>query len=300
MTEIENESVNTNETNSFDEIKKVASANIGQMLQDLSAFEIAIKFEKIPEIYRIYNGRLHEQLKQTSNANHEIDKLLAQKLHDNFVAEFPFMVHSEKVSETMNYYTIGEYYRERPTIGLDSSIPEIFVLPQIDQEWQTYRENGTASLNEIEQQMDQLEAKAISAKAEVAKLEEQIKDLQRQETQISNSKGFFNRGKVDEELDELIKRREALEVKRGELLPYVDNQNQAEKQRQYLEKEYTDTRLKRAIAEKEARLITRYFGGFEEMHSKIDQFLADYLQTEPDSAPEEVTMPAEEVPANDK
>ena len=47
--------------------KEVASKNIGQMLQDLQAFETAIEKEDIPEIYRIYNGRLHKRLKETSN-----------------------------------------------------------------------------------------------------------------------------------------------------------------------------------------------------------------------------------------
>ena len=58
-------SVSTNEEVSFGDIKQVASKNIGQMLQDLQDFEVAIEKEDIPEIYRIYNGRLHKQLKET-------------------------------------------------------------------------------------------------------------------------------------------------------------------------------------------------------------------------------------------
>ena len=50
-------SVSTNEEVSFGDIKQVASKNIGQMLQDLQDFEVAIEKEDIPEIYRIYNGR---------------------------------------------------------------------------------------------------------------------------------------------------------------------------------------------------------------------------------------------------
>ncbi len=57
--------------------------NIGQMLQDLQDFEVAIEKEDIPEIYRIYNGRLHKQLKK-----HQIKIMrltnYSRKFHDNF------------------------------------------------------------------------------------------------------------------------------------------------------------------------------------------------------------------------
>ncbi len=97
-------SVSANEEISFGDIKQVASKNIGQMLQDLQDFEVAIEKEDIPEIYRIYNGRLHKQLKETSNQNHEIDELLSRKFHDNFTQAFPFMMHCAKISPTVHYY----------------------------------------------------------------------------------------------------------------------------------------------------------------------------------------------------
>lgn len=281
MSETEQNSPTTidseNQTISFDQIKEVASKNIGQMLQDLQAFEIAIKFERIPDIYRIYNGQLHEELKKTSNTNHEIDRLLAKKIHDSFMTEFPFMVHMEKVSETLNYYKIGEYYRERPTVAIDSSIPEIFVLPQIDQEWESYQTDPEAVLKQIEGQMDQLEAKAISAKEELAKIDDQIRELKNQEASIANTKGFFNRGKVDEELDAVIKQRQALEVKRGDWTPFINDRAHASQERLNLEDQYKQTRLNHAIVEKEFRQVDKYFGGIKEMNEKINQFLDRYL-----------------------
>ncbi|MEG0079085.1 MAG: viral A-type inclusion protein, partial [Enterococcus sp.] len=66
--EINSQITDLEESESFSEIKEVASKNIGQMLHDLQDFEVAIKEERIPDIYRIYNGRLHDELKKTSNA----------------------------------------------------------------------------------------------------------------------------------------------------------------------------------------------------------------------------------------
>lgn len=62
--------------------------NLSQLLEDLQAFEKAVREEDIPEIYRLYNGRLNEELKRSSNENHEIDQLLMRKIHDRFLQEF--------------------------------------------------------------------------------------------------------------------------------------------------------------------------------------------------------------------
>ena len=48
-----------------------------------------------------------KELKETSNQNHEIDELLARKIHDSFVATFPFMIHADRISPTVHYYKIG-------------------------------------------------------------------------------------------------------------------------------------------------------------------------------------------------
>lgn len=278
---IDHQSEGTEEGASFDEIKKVASANIGQMLQDLQAFEGAIKSESIPDIYRIYNGRLHEELKRTSNQNHEIDRLLTQKIHDNFTARFPFMKHKEKISETMNYYTISEYYRERPMIGIDASIPEIFIIPKIDSEWQRFmpRADGkmrNEEINALEAELNELEAKGISAKSQLAKVNEELKELKNQEAAIENTKGFFNRSKVEEELEPLLKRRGELEAKQAEWQQYVDNRQFVAQKRATYEEQMKQIRLGRALVEKERRLIAKYFGGLDEMKQQINDFLANY------------------------
>lgn len=72
------------ESSSFYDIKEKASMNLSQLLEDLQAFEKAVREEDIPEIYRLYNGRLNEELKRSSNENHEIDQLLMRKIHDRF------------------------------------------------------------------------------------------------------------------------------------------------------------------------------------------------------------------------
>ncbi|WP_368259515.1 viral A-type inclusion protein [Enterococcus sp. 2201sp1_2201st1_C11_2201SCRN_220225] len=270
------------ENTTFDEIKHVASANIGQMLQDLQEFDVAIKAERIPDIYRIYNGRLHGELKKTSNQNHEIDRLLTQKIHDSFMAAFPFMVHKEKISETMNYYTISEYYRERPMIGIDASIPEIFIIPKIDSEWQRFmpRADGLMRNEEIhalESELNELEAKSISAKSQLEKVNEELKELKNQEAAIENTKGFFNRGKVEEELEPILKRRAELEEKQEEWQQYVDDRQFVTAKSATIKNRMKEVRLARALVEKERRLIEKYFGSLEEMTNQINQFVAAYL-----------------------
>ena len=68
--------------------QRKASMNLSQLLEDLQAFEKAVREEDIPEIYRLYNGRLNEELKRSSNENHEIDQLLMRKIHDRFYRNF--------------------------------------------------------------------------------------------------------------------------------------------------------------------------------------------------------------------
>ncbi|MGX7197242.1 viral A-type inclusion protein [Enterococcus olivae] len=261
----------------FDEIKEVASKNITSMLKDLQDFEDAIEMENIPEIYRIYKGRLHKELKQTSNQNHEIDDLLSRKLHDNFVARFPFMEHVEKISPTIHHYKIGSYYRERPTIGFDASIPEIFVLPYIDKEWQYYHPDNREILENIEQEIDQLDAKFIAAKTELETISRQLKEVENQKTAIQNNKGFFNRGKADEEMEELERREKLLQEKKQTWLPFVESKESTNRKKDELMQRYEETRLKRAVVTKEYRLIDRYFGGATQMSEQIQDFLNGYL-----------------------
>lgn len=48
----------------FFNIKEKASTNLSQLLEDLQAFERAVREENIPEIYQLYNGHLNEELKK--------------------------------------------------------------------------------------------------------------------------------------------------------------------------------------------------------------------------------------------
>lgn len=261
----------------FNEIKEVAFQNVGSLLKDLQAFEEAIRNENISEIYRIYKGKLHEELKKTSNKHHEIDELLAQKIHDSFTQTFPFIYHVRKVSPTMHYYRLGSYYRERPTIAIDASIPEIFVLPNIDKEWQEFAPGKRDALNKIEKEIDELDAKVITAESELAKVDDQIKEVQNQKASAENTKGLFNRNKTEGEIEELDRKLAELEETRKEWLPYVEDEAQTNQQREELMKNHHDIRLKQALVTKEFRLIQQYFGSLKAMNQQIQDFLSAYL-----------------------
>jgi len=278
--EVDHEDFSSSEEATFVDIKHVASKNIGQMLQDLQDFETAIENEDIPEIYRIYNGRLHKQLKETSNQNHEIDELLARKIHDHFTLTFPFMLHCEKVSPTVHYYKIGTYFHERATIGIDASVPEIFVIPQIDDEWDKFQRGNREMLTSIEKQIDQLEAKRITAISEVKTIQEKIDQVSAAEKELTETKGFFNRTKVEEELEQLTNERKALEDKRKEWERYTNNEEEITYEKERLQKKYQNLRLKKAIVEKEFRQIDAYFGSFEDFSAKLITFLNGYTGKE--------------------
>lgn len=271
----------------FDEIKELASKNIGSMLRDLQDFEEAIKNEDVSEIYRIYKGRLHKELKETSNKNHEIDELLAQKIQDRFLATFPFMVHDQKISPTMHYYTIGQYYRKRPTIGIDSSRPEVFILPQVDQEWEAYDKDPNSQLAAIEQQMDQLDAKSITAKSEIETLDQQIAIVNDKKKTAEDAKGLFNRGKADEEMEELNKQIKILQNQRDELQRFVGNTASVDRQKNDLMEQYHQVRLNRAVITKEMRLIKKEFGSLAQMNEAIQSFLKDFVQSKKGGADHE-------------
>jgi len=278
--EVDHEDFSSSEEATFVDIKHVASKNIGQMLQDLQDFETAIENEDIPEIYRIYNGRLHKQLKETSNQNHEIDELLARKIHDHFTLTFPFMLHCEKVSPTVHYYKIGTYFHERATIGIDASVPEIFVIPQIDDEWDKFQRGNREMLTSIEKQIDQLEAKRITAISEVKTIQEKIDQVSAAEKELTETKGFFNRTKVEEELEQLTNERKALEDKRKEWERYTNNEEEITYEKERLQKKYQNLRLKKATVEKEFRQIDAYFGSFEDFSAKLITFLNRYTGKE--------------------
>lgn len=264
------------ESSSFYDIKEKASMNLSQLLEDLQAFEKAVREEDIPEIYRLYNGRLNEELKRSSNENHEIDQLLMRKIHDRFLQEFPFMEQVESISPTMSYYKIGTYYHDRPTIGIDASLPEIFVLPKIDEEWEKYSQPETT---DYDKKINELDAKVITAQTEIERLNEQIKEINRQMTDLDDNKGFLNRKKIEEEIQELEKKQVLSNEKLG-WLPYIETPETIQQQKEALKQEARADQLRAAIVEKEQRQISRYFGSKEGFGQAIHEFLMNYLGNE--------------------
>lgn len=265
------------ESSSFYDIKEKASMNLSQLLEDLQAFEKAVREEDIPEIYRLYNGRLNEELKRSSNENHEIDQLLMRKIHDRFLQEFPFMEQVESISPTMSYYKIGIYYHDRPTIGIDASLPEIFVLPKIDEEWEKYSQPETT---DYDKKINELDAKVITAQTEIERLNEQIKEINRQMTDLDDNKGFLNRKKIEEEIQELEKKKQVLSNEKLGWLPYIETPETIQQQKEALKQEARADQLRAAIVEKEQRQISRYFGSKEGFGQAIHEFLMNYLGNE--------------------
>lgn len=265
------------ESSSFYDIKEKASMNLSQLLEDLQAFEKAVREEDIPEIYRLYNGRLNEELKRSSNENHEIDQLLMRKIHDRFLQEFPFMEQVESISPTMIYYKIGTYYHDRPTIGIDASLPEIFVLPKIDEEWERYSQPETT---DYDKKINELDAKVITAQTEIERLDEQIKEINRQMTDLDDNKGFLNRKKIEEEIQELEKKKQVLSNEKLGWLPYIETPETIQQQKEALKQEARADQLRAAIVEKEQRQISRYFGSKEGFGQAIHEFLMNYLGNE--------------------
>lgn len=265
------------ESSSFYDIKEKASMNLSQLLEDLQAFEKAVREEDIPEIYRLYNGRLNEELKRSSNENHEIDQLLMRKIHDRFLQEFPFMEQVESISPTMSYYKIGTYYHDRPTIGIDASLPEIFVLPKIDEEWERYSQPETT---DYDKKINELDAKVITAQTEIERLDEQIKEINRQMTDLDDNKGFLNRKKIEEEIQELEKKKQVLSNEKLGWLPYIETPETIQQQKEALKQEARADQLRAAIVEKEQRQISRYFGSKEVFGQAIHEFLMNYLGNE--------------------
>ena len=266
---------------SFNEIKKVATENISALLKDLQDFEQAINQENIQEIYRIYNGRLNKELRENSNQNHEIDELLSSKIHESLINTFPFMRQIKKESATIFYYQIDQYYHQRPTIYLDSSIPEIYIFPHILNEWQNPQTSYKEELQVLETKMDQIEAKKINAKIAVDQIDHKLHDLKNEQMNIEQNKGFFNRGKFEDDLAVIYNKQKELQEQRLKWLPYLkEDDSQILLEKEQLLREYDEKRLQRAVITKELRLIKKHFGSVERMEEALSTFLSFYLTGE--------------------
>lgn len=263
----------------FHEIKDTASLQVGSMLKELQEFEQAIQTENIPAIYRIYKGRLHNEIKATANQHHEIDELLMQKMHDQFVATFPFMNKTSRPDATSQHYKIDRYYHERATIVLDAATPSVFILPTVEDEWLTYKQNQQAPLETIEKQMDVLDARSITLKEEATELTQEKKTmLDAIQKKKEDSKGFFGREKHTEELERMETYLNSITEKLTEVEALLADQTSLIQEKEALMRTYEQLRLNQAITTKEFRLITTYFGSFDQMIKQLEAFLVDYLR----------------------
>lgn len=273
-----NENETMQEELSFVEAKATASKNISQLLEDLKSFEKAIQTEDVAEIYRIYQGKLHKELKETSNQNHEIDDLLAKKLHHGFLARFPYMQLIQKVSPTIYYYKIDQYYRQRPTIVMDVSVPKIYIQSTVLNEWRNFDENDQSELLKLENKMNQLDVQNLTWQSEVAELETTLQQLNRQIEQTVQQKTIFNRVKNEEEYQQLLHSKEKLVQRIEQTKGKITNKSQQDQMKQAMENEYFELQLHRALIKKELRLLKKYAQSIEHLEAELMQFIADYLQ----------------------
>lgn len=78
-------------------------------------------------------------------------------------------------------------------------------MPKIDEEWEKYSQPESTDYDKI----NELDAKVITAQTEIERLDEQIKEINRQMTDLNDNKGFLNR-KIEEEIQELEKKKQVL------------------------------------------------------------------------------------------
>ena len=273
---------------SFGEVKASASKNIGQLLQDLQSFEHAIETENVAEIYRIYQGKLHKELKETSNQNHEIDNLLARKLHDALLARFEYLQFVKKISPTLLQYRIGQYYHQRPTIMVDVSVPKIYIEPTVLNEWRNFNETDHSQLEEIEQKINQLDVQNLTLQSEVEELEKKLLPINKQIQQMAQQKTIFNRVKNEEEYLQLLNTKKQLEADIQKLNAQKDDETTLNRRKEAYQQDYFNIQLHRALITKELRLVQKYATSLDHLEAELMQFITDYL------------LPREEVQANDK
>ncbi|EOT44418.1 hypothetical protein [Enterococcus columbae] len=263
---------------SFVEAKETASKNIGQLLEDLKAFEVAIQTENVAEIYRIYQGKLHKELKETSNQNHEIDDLLAKKLHHGFLARFPYMQLIQKVSPTIYYYKIDQYYHQRPTIVMDVSVPKIYIQSTVLNEWRNFDANDQSELLKIENKMNQIDVQNLTWQSEVAELETTLQQLEKQIEQTAQQKTIFNRVKNEEEYQQLLNSKEKLLERIKQIKNKITDKTQQAEMKEQMQAEYFALQLHRALIKKELRLLQKHAQSIDHLEAELMQFIADYLQ----------------------
>ena len=114
--------------------------------------------------------------------------------------------------------------------------------------------------NGLCKKINELDAKVITAQTEIERLDEQIKEINRQMTDLDDNKGFLNRKKIEEEIQELEKKKQVLSNEKLGWLPYIETPETIQQQKEALKQEARADQLRAAIVEKEQRQISRYFG----------------------------------------
>ena len=99
-------------------------------------------------------------------------------------------------------------------------------------------------------------------------------------TDLDDNKGFLNRKKIEEEIQELEKKKQVLSNEKLGWLPYIETPETIQQQKEALKQEARADQLRAAIVEKEQRQISRYFGSKEGFGQAIHEFLMNYLGNE--------------------
>ena len=260
----------------FEKAKEQVVKNVTSMLYELEKFEKAIEQENVAAIYQIYKGQLRRELQGISNENHEIDNLLAKKIHDRFTQKYPFIVFHSKQSSTDIAYQIGTYYHERPTILINVAIPKISIVPTVRLEWERPSVEWNKELKEIEREIDCLTANIILAKAEVKRINQKILIAEKQKKLLNKKmNGFFVKGK-SEEMQAVDTAIYHLKVEQEKWLPFLANETANQLKNELMVK-YQAMKLKAACVKKELQLIHQYFGSLENLLNELEDFSRSYL-----------------------
>lgn len=262
---------------SYSEVKAIATNQVEDMMARLAQLQKAIQENDTAAIYQNFGQGLTDELRKGVNQQHQVDNLLAKKIHEAFLARFPFILLAERTSPTTIYYKLGSYYKDRPTIAIDVSQPEIYILKGIEDEWQEVKDGAKEDkLAALTQKTNELDAKVISGKEEIKRLNNQIKKMTQKKEDIEQEKNLLNRKKIDQELDEVNGKIKKLQDKKAEWTPYVEDPDFVSEQKELLDVHYKQIQLNIAIANKEFRLIDEHFNSIKEMKQQFATFIEDY------------------------
>ncbi|GCF95870.1 hypothetical protein NRIC_37610 [Enterococcus florum] len=264
---------------SFDSVKESASNVLGDLMSQLQRLEQAMEQEDMGAVYQIYWKELPASIQQSSNANHEIDNYLTSKLDRELLKRFPFMRLNDQLSPILLNYQLGSYYRDRAVLQIDATQPSLTILPEILAQWKKveagdYKKEIASFLTKE----DELDAKAIAARSEIQKIDEQIREQSRAKRELEETKGLLNRKKIEEEIEELDKKINAFKAEREKWTPYVGNDISRDSEKINLDRQKKSLELEQAIALKELRIIKKRFGSLAEMEKQLKQFIQDFLK----------------------